>query len=213
MKKSLFISFEGPDGSGKTTVSQQVYQRLIENGYDAIYTREPGGIDIAEQIRSIILSPENTAMDERTEALLYAASRRQHLVEKVLPALNEGKIVICDRFVDSSLAYQGCGRKLGIEEVLSINEFAIEGHMPDKTIYLKLSAEEGLKRIENRTFKDRLDQESLAFHYAVVEGYKIVKERFKERMVIVDASLKLSEVIEQAYSQVVKIYDEKQAEE
>ncbi len=210
MKKSLFISFEGPDGSGKTTVSQRVFERLVENGYDAIYTREPGGIDIAEQIRNVILNPENTAMDARTEALLYAASRRQHLIEKVLPALEKGKIVICDRFVDSSMAYQGAGRKLGIDEVFNMNQFAIEGHMPDKTIYLQLSAEEGLKRIETRVYKDRLDQETLEFHYAVVEGYEIVKNKYKDRMIIVDASNELEMVIDDAYNQVVKCYDGKQ---
>ena len=128
MKKGYFITFEGPDGSGKTTVSTAVAKRLQEAGIESIYTREPGGIEIAEQIRSVILDPANTAMDSKTEALLYAAARRQHLIEKVLPALEAGKVVICDRFVDSSLAYQGVGRNLGIEEVLSINEFAIEGH-------------------------------------------------------------------------------------
>ena len=110
MKKGYFITFEGPDGSGKTTVSTAVAKRLQEMGVDSLYTREPGGIEIAEQIRRVILDPANTAMDSKTEALLYAAARRQHLIEKVLPALAEGKVVICDRFVDSSLAYQGVGR-------------------------------------------------------------------------------------------------------
>ena len=116
MKKGYFITFEGPDGSGKTTVSTAVAKRLQEAGIESIYTREPGGIEIAEQIRSVILDPANTAMDSKTEALLYAAARRQHLIEKVLPALEAGKVVICDRFVDSSLAYQGIGRNLGIED-------------------------------------------------------------------------------------------------
>ncbi len=205
MKKGRFITFEGPDGSGKTTVSTAVYERLKEQGWDVIYTREPGGIDIAEKIRDIILDPKNITMDKRTEALLYAAGRRQHLIEKVLPALEEGKIVLCDRFVDSSLAYQGCGRHLGIEEIWKINQFAIEGFVPEKTIYLDLSAEEGLKRIENRPFKDRLDQESLQFHYDVVEGYKKVVDKFKDRMVIVDASQELEEVIEAAYQQLLRI--------
>ena len=142
MKKGYFITFEGPDGSGKTTVSTAVAKRLQEAGIESIYTREPGGIEIAEQIRSVILDPANTAMDSKTEALLYAAARRQHLIEKVLPALEAGKVVICDRFVDSSLAYQGFGRNLGIEEVLSINEFAIEGHWPDKTLYLDLAPQQ-----------------------------------------------------------------------
>ena len=136
--KGFFITFEGPDGSGKTTISTKVQQKLVEMGYDAIYTREPGGIEIAEQIRNVILDPKNTAMDPKTEALLYAASRRQHLVEKVIPALEKGQIIICDRFIDSSLAYQGYARHLGIDEVYAINEFAIEGHFPDTTIFLNL---------------------------------------------------------------------------
>ena len=175
--KGFFITFEGPDGSGKTTISTAVQKKLVEMGYDAIYTREPGGIDIAEQIRNVILDPKNTTMDPKTEALLYAASRRQHLVEKVIPALDEGKIVICDRFIDSSLAYQGYARHLGIENVYSINQFAVEGHFPDITIFLNLNYEDGLKRIETRKFKDRLDLETTTFHQEVSLGYQKVLEK------------------------------------
>ena len=196
MKKGWFITFEGPDGSGKTTVSTAVTQKLQEAGYDTVYTREPGGIDIAEQIRSVILDPANTAMDSKTEALLYAAARRQHLVEKVLPALAEGKVVICDRFVDSSLAYQGVGRGLGMDEVLSINEFAIEGHTPDKTLYLDIDPQTGLDRIQGRENKDRLDQEKIEFHNRVCEGYRQVRERFSERIIVIDASRQPEQVIE-----------------
>ncbi len=197
--RGLFITFEGPDGSGKTTVCSEVFAKLKEDGYDVIHTREPGGIEIAEKIRKIILDPSNTDMDERTEALLYAASRRQHLVKKVLPALKEGKIVVCERFVDSSLAYQGYGRKIGFEEVLKINEFAIEGLFPDLTIYLDVDEKTGLKRIESRSFKDRLDLEDLEFHHLVHEGYEKVLEVFKDRIKVVDAARPLDEVIEKAY--------------
>ena len=193
MKKGYFITFEGPDGSGKTTVSTAVAKRLQEMGVDSLYTREPGGIEIAEQIRRVILDPANTAMDSKTEALLYAAARRQHLIEKVLPALAEGKVVICDRFVDSSLAYQGVGRYLGIEEVLSINEFAIEGHWPDKTLYLDLAPQQGLA---SRQDKDRLDQEKIDFHLRVCEGYRQVRRRFAERMIVIDASQPVEQVID-----------------
>ena len=196
MKKGYFITFEGPDGSGKTTVSTAVAKRLQEMGVDSLYTREPGGIEIAEQIRRVILDPANTAMDSKTEALLYAAARRQHLIEKVLPALAEGKVVICDRFVDSSLAYQGVGRYLGIEEVLSINEFAIEGHWPDKTLYLDLAPQQGLDRIASRQDKDRLDQEKIDFHLRVCEGYRQVRRRFAERMIVIDASQPVEQVID-----------------
>ena len=194
--KGFFITFEGPDGSGKTTISTAVQKRLVEMGYDAIYTREPGGIDIAEQIRNVILDPKNTAMDPKTEALLYAASRRQHLVEKVIPALEAGKIVICDRFIDSSLAYQGYARHLGIENVYAINQFAVEGHMPDTTIFLNLNYNDGLKRIETRTFKDRLDLETNTFHQEVSMGYQKVLEKYQHRMKVVDASQEIEKVVE-----------------
>lgn len=205
MSKGLFITFEGNDGSGKTTISTKVYEKMKEMGYPVIYTREPGGIDIAEQIRSVILNPDNTAMDGRTEALLYAASRRQHLVEKVLPALAEGKIVLCDRFLDSSLAYQGVARGLGIDEVLKINEFAIEGHMPDATVFLSVSLETGLARVSNRGNKDRLDNETSAFHKAVADGYAQVVERFHERMKIVDANEDVEVVFTKTLETVLEI--------
>lgn len=208
MNKGLFITFEGPDGSGKTTVSTAVCKRLQDEGYDVVYTREPGGSDIAEQIRRVILDPKNTDMDARTEALLYAASRRQHLVEKVLPALQAGKTVISDRFIDSSLAYQGVGRGIGIDAVYSINQFAIEGHMPDKTIFLNIDAETGLQRINaNRNYLDRLDQESEKFHDKVYEGYKQVIEKYHDRMIIVDASRDVDTVIQDAYTAVKGLLD------
>jgi len=206
-QKGYFITFEGPDGSGKTTISNQVYQKLIDSHFDCIYTREPGGIEIAEKIRDIILNPEYTTMDKKTEALLYAASRRQHLVEKVLPALENNKIVICDRFVDSSLAYQGIGRGIGFDEVYAINEFAIEGHLPNLTIFLDVDAETGLKRIQDRAFMDRLDQEDISFHERVFEGYQEVLKKFKERIVIIDASKSIDEIVEKAYQIIVERLD------
>lgn len=208
MKKGLFITFEGPDGSGKTTVSTEVCRRLEAEGYPVRYTREPGGSAIAEQIRKVILDPENTAMDARTEALLYAASRRQHLVEKVLPALNEGITVISDRFVDSSLAYQGMGRSIGMDEVFSINQFAIEGHMPEKTIFLNVDPNIGLERIhKGRAVLDRLDQESAEFHERVLKGYQEVIQRYADRMIIIDANQEVEKVIEDAYQAVKGLLD------
>ena len=194
-----FITFEGPDGSGKTTCAKGVYDKLKKEGYDVIYTREPGGIEIAEEIRNIILDPKNTKMAARCEALLYAASRRQHLVEKVLPALAKGQIVLCDRFVDSSLAYQGVGRHLGIEEVFAINKFAIEDNMPDFTIYLNVDPEIGLQRIATRNYKDRLDQESLQFHQDTYNGYLQVVNKYKDRMIVVDANQDEAKVIDDCF--------------
>lgn len=198
MRKGLFITFEGNDGCGKTTISTKVYEALKGKGEPVIYTREPGGIDIAEQIRAVILDPHNTAMDARTEALLYAASRRQHLMEKVLPALAAGKIVLCDRFLDSSLAYQGIGRGIGMDAVMQINEFAIENHMPDATIFLSVSLATGWKRISQRGQLDRLDQESREFHERVAEGYEQVKQRFAQRMIVIDAEADVDTVLAQA---------------
>lgn len=203
MKHGAFVVIEGCDGSGKTTVCQAVYQQLLEEGADVVYTREPGGIDIAEQIRRVILDPKNTAMDNRTEALLYAASRRQHVAEKILPALAKGKLVLCERFVYSSLAYQGYARGIGIEAVWDINRFAIEDCMPDGTIFLNIDAKTGLERIQGRRFLDRLDQENLSFHQKVYEGYQEVLKRYGQQTIMVDASRALELVIQDVY-QIVK---------
>ena len=201
----IFITIEGPDGAGKTSVINELYPRLQMLAKKGIIkTREPGGSKIAEKIRQIILDPRHGEMDERTEALLYAAARRQHLVEVILPALNAGKIVICDRFVDSSLAYQGIARGIGFDEVLSINEFAIEGHFPDMTLYLEVDAQKGLSRIERRVFLDRLDQEALSFHEKVVEGYQMVMDYFKHRVVRIDAGQDVLKVQEDALEVVLK---------
>jgi dTMP kinase len=204
MKKGCFITFEGPDGSGKTTVSSYVVKTLIELGYDVVHTREPGGVDIAEQIRRVILDPKNTKMDVKTEVLLYAASRRQHLIEKILPALEADKIVICDRFVDSSLAYQGVARGVGFDEVYTVNRFAIDDHLPELTIYLDLSAQTGLDRIAKRQYLDRLDQEKVSFHEKVVEGYQEVLRHFKQRIVVIDANQEITTVQKEALQAVLK---------
>lgn len=186
----LFITIEGPEGSGKTTVAKKVVEQLETEGYKVLYTREPGGVGIAEKIRDIILDVNNTNLDPRSEALLYAASRRQHLIEKVVPALNQGYIVICDRFVDSSLAYQGHARGLGIDEIYNINLFAIDTMFPDMTILLNIDPEVGLARImANRQDEvNRLDLEGMNFHKLVHEGYEIIKEKYAERFTLVDGN-------------------------
>lgn len=200
-KKGYFISSEGPEGAGKTTIMNLLGIKLKEEGYDIVMTREPGGIMISEKIRNIILDNKHTMMDSRTEALLYAAARRQHLVEKVQPAIEAGKIVICDRFIDSSLAYQGYARGLGVDEVLSINKFAIGETMPDKTILFDIEPSVGLARIDahNNREKNRLDVESLAFHQKVREGYLSLVNQYPMRIQVVDASLSLEEVLENVY--------------
>lgn len=200
-QNGLFITFEGPEGAGKTTVITKIYDRLKAEGRQVVLTREPGGISIAEKIRTVILDTDNIEMDAKTEALLYAAARRQHLVEKVVPALEEGVIVLCDRFIDSSLAYQGYARGLGIEEVLQINQFAIGNTMPDLTVFFDINPTEGLSRIaqNNEREKNRLDKENVGFHEKVYEGYNELIRRYPDRIVKTDASLSEKVVIENVW--------------
>ncbi len=202
MKRNLFITFEGPEGAGKTTVIKEIAERLAQENIDVLATREPGGIEIAEKIRTIILNPEHTAMDERTEALLYAAARSQHYFEKVRPALDAGKMVICDRFIDSSLAYQGYARGIGVDEVLSINEFAIGKKLPDLTILFDISPEVGLARIHAHGDREvnRLDVESLAFHQKVREGYLQLVKRYPERINVINADQSIERVVEDVWA-------------
>lgn len=202
MNKGLFVTIEGPDGSGKSSIVEMLKEYLNDSNKDYIITREPGGINIAEQIRDVILNKENTDMDARTEALLYAASRRQHMAQRVIPALKEGKIVICDRFVDSSLAYQGHARGIGIDDVMNINEFAIDGYMPNLTIYLDVSPEIGLERIALNKDREvnRLDLEKLGFHKKVRDGYYILLDKYPQRIKKVDASKTIDKVFEEVKS-------------
>jgi dTMP kinase len=197
----MFITFEGPEGSGKTSVANEICRRLEANGYPILRTREPGGTPIAEEIREIILNKKNGVLDPRAEALLFAASRRQHLVEKVWPALAEGKIVICDRFLDSSLAYQGGARNLGVENVLNINLFATEGRYPDLTLLFDIEPEKGLARIAKNSNREvnRLDLEKMDFHKKVRQSFIDLAKKYHERYVIIDASMPLDEVIEKTY--------------
>ena len=192
----MFITIEGPEGSGKTTAVDTAVKELEKMCYQIVRTREPGGTPIAEQIRNVILDKNNTAMDQRTEALLYAASRRQHLVEKVWPALREGKIVICDRYLDSSLAYQGGARGLGIENILNVNMFATEGTFPDLTLLFDLDPQVGLARIAANSNREvnRLDLEKLEFHTKVRNTFLELAKRYPERFVIIDASQSREEV-------------------
>lgn len=192
----MFITLEGPEGSGKTTAVEEAVEILKSKGYQIVRTREPGGTPISEEIRNIILDKKNTDMDPRTEALLYAASRRQHLVQKVWPAIKEGKIVICDRFLDSSLAYQGGARELGIDEVLNINLFATENTWPDLTLLFDIDPEIGLKRIASNANREvnRLDLEKLEFHKKVRNTFLELAKRYPDRYVIIDASKSKEEV-------------------
>lgn len=193
-----FITFEGGECSGKTTVINALTKKLEELNIEYIITREPGGIKIAEEIRNIILNVNNTEMTPECEALLYAASRMQHLSQKVIPAINDGKVVICDRFLDSSIAYQGVARGLGIDTVLNVNSFALK-YMPDLTIFIDVTPEVALKRMCNNDRKeksDRLDKEAIDFHQRVYSGYLEVVKMYPDRVVRVDGNQPLDKVIE-----------------
>lgn len=197
MSKGFLVSLEGPEGAGKTSVLEALIPILKDRGIEILSTREPGGVLIGEKIREVILNPSHTEMDPKTELLLYIASRRQHLVEKVLPALAAGKLVIMDRFIDSSVAYQGFGRGLDIEAIDWLNEFATDGLKPDLTLYFDIEVEEGLARIAANSDREinRLDMEGLDLHRKVRQGYLSLLEKEVDRIVKIDASLPLDQVI------------------
>lgn len=198
MKKGLLVSLEGPDGAGKSSVLEALVPILEENGHQVVTTREPGGVPISEAIREVILDQRNTEMDGKTELLLYIASRRQHLIEKVLPALESGKLVIMDRFIDSSVAYQGFGRGLGVSDIEWLNRFATDGLKPDVTLYFDLDVEEGLARIARNKNREvnRLDLEGLDMHKRVRQGYLYALENEPDRIVKIDASQTLESVVQ-----------------
>ena len=181
-KTGWFITMEGPDGSGKTTQIQLLEQVLKSQGYKVWVTREPGGTLIGEQIRKIILDVDNEEMDPMTEAILYAAARAQHVKQLIEPALDQGMIVLCDRFLDSSVAYQGVARGLGMDTIEGINQYATGGLVPDITFFIDMDPVIGLKRKKNQTELDRLEQETLDFHQKVYKGYLALCNRYSDRI-------------------------------
>lgn len=211
MSEGLFITVEGPDGAGKSTLIQGLKERLeARTAREVILTREPGGSPLAEVIREVLLDNRYGEMDGRTEALLMAASRRQHIVDTILPALEAGKIVLSDRYVDSSLAYQGAGRELGIEAVRTINAFAIEEVVPTVTILLDVDAQTGLARIHDKQsgrVVDRLEQEDISFHNRVRSGYQTLREAEPDRFIYVDATCESATVLEESWKLLNKYLD------
>lgn len=203
----IFISFEGPDGAGKTTALEKLLPLLKERtDKEVVLSREPGGSIIAEKIRKIILDIHDEEMDPRTEALLYAAARRQHLVDAVLPALEEGKVMLSDRFVDSSIAYQGGGRQIGTKEVGEINDFAIDGHLPDLTVYFDVTPDVGLSRIrkDHEGAMDRLEKEALSFHQRVYDSYMEIVKNNPDRIKTIDATQPVEKVVADALDVIIK---------
>lgn len=201
MNKGLFVSFEGGEGSGKSTVISHLIDKLNEKNIEHFITREPGGCDISEQIRNVILDTENTAMHKRTEALLYAASRAQHVEEKLRPALDEGKLVICDRYVDSSIIYQGYARNNIVEDIWKINQFAMDNIIPDITIFFDIKPEEAFKRLHERQM-NRLDLESLEFHQKVYDAYIDLSKQ--DRFIQIDATKSIDEVVENVFTIILR---------
>ncbi|MGT2887739.1 dTMP kinase [Streptococcus didelphis] len=207
MTKGIVITLEGPDGAGKTSVLEGILPLLeAELSQRIMTTREPGGVAISEKIREIILDPINTAMDNKTELLLYIAARRQHMVEKVLPALEEGALVLIDRFIDSSVAYQGAGRGLDKKDIKWLNSFATDGIVPDLTLYFDVPSQVGLARIAKSKDREvnRLDLEQLEMHQKVRSGYLELAQENPKRIVTIDASQTLDQVI----TETVKIIKE-----
>ena len=193
--KGKFIVFEGPDGSGKTTQIKLLHKFLIDKKCDVVTTREPGGTNISEAIRNILLDPENSEMVARTEAFLYASARAQHVEELIVPAINEGKDVLCDRFVDSTLAYQGYGRNLDIEFLSQLNHLATGGLKPDLTFLLDIPPEKAKNRIRStRDSEDRIELEAEEFHVRVRAGFLELAKDNSKKYKVIDASLEITEI-------------------
>lgn len=205
MKQGLFITMEGPDGSGKSTQIEAIRRFFESKGDDVIITREPGGTAISEKIRALLLDRENSEMDPMAETLLYAASRAQIVAQLIKPALEKGTHVICDRFVDSSIAYQGYGRGLG-DSVSIINAYAVNGCMPDLTFLMKLNPEIGKSRIKAEDH-DRIEMEKIDFHNRVFAGYEALEQEFPDRIVGIDATRNIEEISEEILSHVERLFD------
>ena len=204
MNKGIFITIEGPDGSGKSTQLEFIKEFMGKNNIDAVFTREPGGTQISEKIREIILDKNNSELEPMTETMLYAASRTQLTRQLIIPALNEGKTVVCDRYVDSSLAYQQHARGLG-NAVEVINGFATEGCDIDITFFLNVPPEIAMTRLKESM--DRIESEAMEFHEAVYAGYLAVMEKYPDRFVNIDANLKPDEVSRQIENKLKEVFD------
>ena len=203
----IFISFEGPDGAGKTTALKKLMPLLqAKTKREVVLSREPGGSPISEKIRKIILDIHDEEMDSRTEALLYAAARRQHLIDVILPTLAKDKVMLSDRFVDSSIAYQGGGREIGMKAVGEINDFAIDGHLPDLTIYFDVTPEVGLARIrkDHEGAMDRLEKEAISFHQRVYDSYMTIVKANPERIKVIDAQQSPDQIVAETLDIIVK---------
>lgn len=194
MRRGLFITVEGTDGSGKTTQINRIREYVQQKGFDAVITREPGGTHISEMIRNITLDPQNSEMGYITEMLLYASARAQLVFEVIRPAVENGKVVICDRFIDSSYVYQGFGRGIDIEAISAVNSIAMDGIMPDITIFFDISPDVAMQRRAASTGRDRIEKEEMDFHWRVYSGYKKLASLYPERIKTIDSSRSIDEI-------------------
>ncbi|WP_214712707.1 dTMP kinase [Exiguobacterium sp. s55] len=192
--KGMFITVEGPDGSGKTTQLQLLVQSLTEQGYEVVVTREPGGTKVGNSIREVLLSPEHDEMTPRVEMMLYAASRAQNIDQVIRPALHRGAVVVCDRFVDASIAYQGYGLQYDLSQILSLNDWATAGIKPDLTFLFDLTPDQANHRVKDRGQLDRIESRDESFHQRVYEGFQILLEQHPERMVRIDANASIETI-------------------
>lgn len=204
IESGLFITMEGPDGAGKSTQIELLKGYLESKGYEIVITREPGGTKISEAIRQIILNKEYTEMSPYTELLLYAAARAQLVEEVIRPALNNSKAVICDRFVESSVVYQGIARGMGIDTVYAVNEYALHGLRPQLTILLDLDGEEGIRRKKNQTELDRMEAEGIEFHQHVAAGYRLLAELYPDRILRISATLPIEEIHDRIVTEITR---------
>lgn len=200
MSKGLFITVEGGDGAGKSTQMDNIERYFTERGFSCVRTREPGGTSIGEKLRNILLDADNSEMEPVTEMMIYAAARAQLVREFLKPELDAGKVIICDRYVDSSVAYQAFGRDLG-DAVWGVNKYAVDDVMPDITFWMDIDPESGRKRIGNRedSTLDRLEREKMDFHYKVYEGYKSICEKEPERVKRIDATRSIEEIKDEIF--------------
>ena len=196
--KGKFITVEGSDGSGKTTFINSATEYLVKKGYKVITTREPGGTEFSEKVRELLFDSSNE-IDAKTESLLFCVSRRDHIIKKIIPYVEDGYIVICDRFVDSSIAYQSYGRGLNKQDIIDINNYTTDGLEPDLTLYFNVDVEIGLSRTKGRGENNRMDNESLKFYKDVKRGYDELSNDYKERIKVIDANQDYEKVEKDAF--------------